>query len=63
MKPFFRFAILALTLVLVALGSALTAMRFAIHGQEVEVPALVGLSPVDAGRLVSGLGLLSLIHI
>ncbi|MGD1023895.1 MAG: PASTA domain-containing protein [Candidatus Sulfotelmatobacter sp.] len=57
MKPFFRFAILALTLVLVALGSALTAMRFAIHGQEVEVPALVGLSPVDAGRLVSGLGL------
>src|SRR5271165_2901008 len=57
MKPFFRFAILALTLVLVALGSALTAMRFAIHGQEVEVPALVGLSPADAGRLVSGLGL------
>src|SRR5208282_6128405 len=57
MKPFFRFAILALTLVLVALGSALTAMRFAIHGQEVEVPALVGLSPSDAGRLVAGLGL------
>ena len=57
MKSFLRFAILALTLVLVALGSALTAMRFAIHGQEVEVPALVGLSPVDAGRLVSGLGL------
>jgi eukaryotic-like serine/threonine-protein kinase len=57
MKPFLRFAILALTLVFVALGSALTAMRFAIHGQEVEVPALVGLAPVDAGRLLSGLGL------
>jgi beta-lactam-binding protein with PASTA domain len=57
MKSFFRIAILALTLVLVALASALMAMRFAIHGQEVEVPAIVGLSPADAGRLVSGLGL------
>ncbi len=57
MKPFFRFAILALTLVVVALVSALTAMRFAIHGQEVQVPAIVGLSPADAGRLVAVLGL------
>ncbi len=57
MKPFFRFAILALTLMVVALVSALMAMRFAIHGQEVQVPAIVGLSPSDAGRLVAGLGL------
>ena len=57
MKPFFRFAILALTLVVVALLSALTAMRFAIHGQEVEVPAIVGLTPSDAGRAVATLGL------
>jgi len=57
MKPFFRFAILALTLVVVALLSALTAMRFAIHGQEVEVPAIVGLRPSDAGRAVATLGL------
>src|ERR1035438_8833503 len=57
MKSFFRFAILSLTLVVVALVSALTAMRFAIHGQEVEVPAIVGLTPADAGRLVAGLGL------
>jgi eukaryotic-like serine/threonine-protein kinase len=57
MKPFFRFAILALTLVVVALVSALTAMRFAIHGQEVEVPAIVGLTPLDAGRSLAGLGL------
>lgn len=57
MKSFFRFAILALTLVVVALVSALTAMRFAIHGQEVEVPAIVGLTPVEAGRSVAGLGL------
>src|ERR1700685_644873 len=57
MKSFFRFAILALVLVVVALVSALTAMRFAIHGQEVEVPAIVGLSPGEAERSVAGLGL------
>ena len=48
---------LALVLVVVALVSAVTAMRFAIHGQEVEVPAMVGLAPSDAGRLIAGLGL------
>ena len=32
---------LALVLVIVAMVSALTAMRFAIHGQEVAVPLLV----------------------
>ena len=36
-------ALLALVLVIVAMVSALTAMRFAIHGQEVAVPPLVGL--------------------
>jgi eukaryotic-like serine/threonine-protein kinase len=56
MKPLFRFAMLALALVVVALVSALTAMRFAIHGQEVEVPAVLGLTPSDAERSVSGLG-------
>src|SRR5271156_4271035 len=57
MKPLFRFAVLALVLVVVALGSALTAMRFAIHGQEVEVPAIVGMTPSDAERAVASLGL------
>jgi len=57
MKPLFRFAMLALVLVVVALVSALTAMRFAIHGQEVEVPAVIGLTPADAERSVAGLGL------
>jgi beta-lactam-binding protein with PASTA domain len=57
MKPLFRFAMLALVLVAVALLSALTAMRFAIHGQEVQVPAIVGLTPSDAERAVAGLGL------
>jgi beta-lactam-binding protein with PASTA domain len=57
-RSFFRFAMLALVLVTVALVSALTAMRFAIHGQEVVVPTLLGLSPAEAERAVSGPGLL-----
>jgi len=57
MKPLFRFAMLTLVLVVVALVSALTAMRFAIHGQEVEVPAIVGKTPAEAERAVAGLGL------
>jgi beta-lactam-binding protein with PASTA domain len=57
MKSVFRFVTLALVLVMVALVSALTAMRFAIHGQEVAVPAVVGLSPAEAERAVAGLGL------
>jgi beta-lactam-binding protein with PASTA domain len=57
MKSFFRFALLALVLVLVALLSAVTAMRFAIHGQEVQVPAMVGLTLADAERTAAGLGL------
>ncbi len=57
MKSAIRFALLALVLVIVAMVSALTAMRFAIHGQEVAVPPLVGLDPVEAERKVAGLGL------
>ncbi len=57
MKSILRFAMLALVLVAVALVSALTAMRFAIHGQEVEAPAIVGLTPADAERALVPLGL------
>ena len=57
MKPLFRFAMLALVLVVVALVSALTAMRFAIHGQEVSGARDCGLTPADAERAVAGLGL------
>src|SRR5277367_4219069 len=57
MKPLVRFAMLGLVLVVVALASAVTAMRFAIHGQEVSVPALVGLTPSDAERSLAPLGL------
>ena len=48
---------LALVLVIVAMVSALTAMRFAIHGQEVAVPPLVGLAPGEAERAAAALGL------
>ena len=54
MKSAIRFAMLALILVIVAMVSALTAMRLAIHGQEVEVPPLVGLGPAEAERAVAG---------
>jgi eukaryotic-like serine/threonine-protein kinase len=57
MKSALRFAMLALVLVIVAMVSALMAMRFAIHGQEVEIPALVGLTPPEADRAVASLGL------
>jgi len=57
MKSAIRFALMGLILVIVAMVSALTAMRFAIHGQEVAVPTLVGLAPAEAERAVAGLGL------
>ncbi len=57
MKSAIRFALLALVLVIVAMVSALTAMRFAIHGQEVAVPPVIGLAPAEAERALAGLGL------
>jgi beta-lactam-binding protein with PASTA domain len=51
MKSFFRLVLLALVLLVVALMSALTAMRFAIHGREVAVPDLVGRTPSEARRI------------
>ena len=57
MKAAIRFVLLALVLIVVAMVSALTAMRLAIHGQEVTVPPLVGMAPGDAERRAAGLGL------
>lgn len=51
MKSFFRLVLLALMLLVVALVSALTAMRLAIHGSEVAVPDLVGKTPAEAQRI------------
>ena len=52
MKSFFRLVLLALVLLVVALVSALSAMRLAIHGREVAVPDLVGKTPAEARRIV-----------
>ena len=62
MKRLVRIALLALVLLTVALVSALTAMRLAIHGREVEVPALVGMLPSDAERAAGNLGLQLLVE-
>jgi beta-lactam-binding protein with PASTA domain len=56
MKSFFRLVLLSLVLLIVALVSALTAMRFAIHSGEVAVPDLVGKSPVEARRIAEDKG-------
>lgn len=58
MKAFFRLALLGLVLVLVALASALTAMRYAIHGRELAVPKLVGLTPSQAQKALADKGLM-----
>jgi eukaryotic-like serine/threonine-protein kinase len=57
MRNFLRFLWMALVLLSVALLSALTAMRFAIHGREVTVPAFQGKTPVEARRIAEDTGL------
>jgi beta-lactam-binding protein with PASTA domain len=56
-KSFVRFVLLGLVLLIVALVSALTAMRFAIHGREVTVPDLVGKTPAEGRRIAEEGGL------
>ncbi|KAA6458626.1 PASTA domain-containing protein [Acidobacteria bacterium AB60] len=53
------FQILLLVMALVAIGllSAITTMHFAIHGAEVQVPALKGMTVADARSQTAGLGL------
>jgi eukaryotic-like serine/threonine-protein kinase len=58
MRGFFRFLLLGLVLLIVAMTSALTAMRIAIHGREVVIPKFVGLTPAQAERLAAQNGLL-----
>jgi beta-lactam-binding protein with PASTA domain len=54
---FFRIASLLILLVAVALLAAITTMHFAIHGAEVQVPALKGMTVADARSVAAGLGL------
>jgi len=57
MLKFFRIVLLALVLLTVALVSALTAMRFAIHGREVTIPKVAGMTPLEASRVATPAGL------
>jgi beta-lactam-binding protein with PASTA domain len=50
MIRFFRLLAQILVLIIVALAAALISMRFAIHGREVAVPDLRGMSPAQAER-------------
>ena len=57
MKSVIRLVLLSLVLLMVALVSAITAMRFAIHGREVAVPKLTGMTRVEAERAATAAGL------
>src|SRR5450432_1744905 len=57
MRKFLRILWVALVLIIVALVSALTAMRLAIHGREITVPDFQGKTPVEARRIADDNGL------
>jgi eukaryotic-like serine/threonine-protein kinase len=57
MRRFLRVLWTALLLLIVALLSALTAMRLAIHGREVTVPDFQGKTPTEARRIADDTGL------
>jgi beta-lactam-binding protein with PASTA domain len=54
---FFRMASVVMLLVAVALLAAVTTMHFAIHGAEVQVPALKGMTVAEARSQTAGMGL------
>src|SRR5271165_3156532 len=57
MWRFFRYAFRVLILIVVFMVSALTAMRFAIHGRQTAVPKIVGMTPLEAQRALASKGL------
>jgi len=59
---FLRLVTRSLILLLIALFSALTAMRFAIHGREARVPNVKGLSLLQAQETASRVGLTLLVE-
>src|SRR5579863_10544444 len=54
---FFRMASVVMLLVAVALLSAITTMHFAIHGAEVKIPSLKGMTVAEARSQAAGMGL------
>ena len=57
MRRLFHIVLLTLVLLTVAMISALTAMQFAIHGREVTIPKLTGMTPPEAERVAVASGL------
>jgi eukaryotic-like serine/threonine-protein kinase len=57
MRRFFNLLLGALAMLAVALVSAFITMRLAIHGREVKVPNLAGLSLSEASKKASSMGL------
>ena len=57
MRRFFRLLFRGLVLFVVFMASALTAMRFAIHGRQTTIPKVVGLTQTQAERLLADHGL------
>ena len=56
MTGFFRFVLVAMMLLFIATVSAVITMRFAIHGAEVKIPDLRGLSIAAASQRAASLG-------
>ena len=54
---FFQIASLVMLLIAVALLAAIATMHFAIHGAEVQIPILAGMTVADARSQTAGLGL------
>ncbi|MGA8088374.1 MAG: PASTA domain-containing protein [Terracidiphilus sp.] len=54
---FFRMSSVVMLLVAVALLSAITTMHFAIHGAEVKIPSLKGMTVAQARSQAAGMGL------
>ena len=54
---FFQVASLVMILVAAGLGAAIVTMHFAIHGAEVRVPSLKGMTVAEARSQTTGLGL------
>jgi eukaryotic-like serine/threonine-protein kinase len=57
MIAFFRFVLVVLLLVIVAMSSAIVTMHFAIHGAEVATPDFRGMTLADAGQRAASAGL------
>lgn len=57
MLRIFRLILLTLILMMVALVSALITMRFAIHGREVAIPKVVGMTTASARQQLASHGL------